>query len=500
MTRTQERAVAAMRAIGDAVTEAPPLRLPPLTAERGARRNSAWLRARWTGAAGGTGHPWRLWLAPAAAAVAVIAVAVSLVLVRTVSHEPGTRKPTRPAATGSPTVPPYYVTLGQFGWYAYAPLARTTDAGGLEIGVTATGKTLATVAAPHGLTFNVVTAAADDRTFVAGATSYAPGQQTTGNWSETWYLLRIAPGTGHVAQLSALPVPAVMGVTGVALSPDGTRLAVAYQQLPDAPAAPVSGSPALTLWSLTTGKPLRHWGTLAGQITASKPAGAGQYPFDALDTTALATALRWTSDGRDLAFAWNGAQVRVIDLAKVTSRRSDLVQASIVRVTTDPLEDGGNMLVAPPEDTPLACDLATGWSLSARAKTFTCAGSYHPPDLSKLHIRGVKPVPFPHCTKATPRVPVFVQDTQFPTGGSQTDTLAEFSACAPSASRIPTSSLGWASSDGSTVIGLLGYGFAAGNTYGIFVKGKYSAGRGSVTFTRLPLLPAALVNLAAVAW
>jgi hypothetical protein len=498
MSRTEDRAVAAMRAIGGTVTGAPPLDLPLRAAERPARRSPGLPRLPWTGEPGGIGHAWRLWLVPAAAAVAVIAVAVSLVLVRAASNDQGAPAGTGPAATGPGAVPPYYVVLGQFGWYAYAPPAPPANGGGLMVAATATGKTLATVAPPHGLTFNVVTGAADDRTFVVGATTYAPGEKSTANWAETWYLLRIAPGTGQVAQLTALPVPAVTGVTGVAVSPDGTKLAVAYQELAAA-GSPASGSPALTLWSLTTGQALRHWDTLAGQISAAKP--AGQYPFDAFDTTALATALRWTPDGSELAFAWNGAQIRVLDLGKAMSRQGDLVAASIVRVTTDPLTHGGDSPPVPPEDTPSACDPADGWSLSAGAKTFTCAGSVHAVDVAKLHIQGVTPKEHPSCTKATPRHPAIVLDRQFPSGGSESGAFAESDSCAPSASRIPTSSLGWTSSDGSTVIGLLGGGFAGGNEYGIFVRSaKYNAGRLSVKFTRLPVLPAGAVNLADAAW
>jgi hypothetical protein len=212
MTATQERAVAAMRAIGDTVTGAPPLRLParaaaaepsqlpgPAPSPRRARPDRLARPprpARPARLSGPAGRAWRLWLVPAAAAVAVVALAVSLALVRSVPKEsgasPGTGTSAVPGAGGFAGVPPYYVTLPAFGWYAYAPATPQATAAGLVIGETATGKRLATVPPPHGMTFNVVTGAADDRTFVVGATSYQPGEKTVSTiWSETWYLLRI---------------------------------------------------------------------------------------------------------------------------------------------------------------------------------------------------------------------------------------------------------------------------------------------------------------------
>jgi hypothetical protein len=494
MTRAQERAVAAMRAIGGTVTGAPPLRLPPQPA---AAQSARWARPAWSPRwARSAGRAWRLWLVPAGAAIAVVTVAVSLVLVRSsVPKEsaaapgaaaPGATVSVAPAAVGPDGVPQYYVALPQFeGWYAYAPLTGGVNsqiAVGLVIGSTATGKQLATVAPPDNLTFNVVAGAADDRTFIVGATSYSPSQQTTqANWSESWYLLRISSGQAHVAQLTKLLVPAISNVTGVAISPDGTELAVAYQQLPGPSGAPASGSPELSLWSVATGKALRHWGTLKGQITASTP--TAKYVPDALDTGALAAALRWTPDGRDLAFAWNGSEIRLLNLASQTSRQGDLGQASTLIAGIGPAYAGSGAV--------FTCDAADGWALSTGATTFTCAGSFTPANMAPVPAPGQKaPATGAACGKAAPAHLAFIQQTALSGGATELSLRAESATCISANSSGSAATLGWVSPDGSKFIGMLQTDFASDAQYGIFTEKK---------FTKLPPLPST-VSLTSVAW
>jgi WD40 repeat protein len=471
MTATQERAVAAMRAIGDTVTGAPPLRLPPHTAAS----------TRFTRLPGPTGsgwRAWRLWLVPAAAAVAVVALGVSLALVRSAPKEsallPGTASASA-GAGGSASVPPYYVMLAAFGWYAYAPLtgqASPTTQTAILVGETATGKSLATVTPPHGMTFNVVRGAADDRTFVVGATSYSPGEKTVSTiWSETWYLLRISPGTSHVARLTRLPVPSVQDVTGVALSPDGTEVAVASKQFNVLGGSSASDPPQLSLWSVATGKPLRHWAAQTGWITASTPA-AGSRPGQ-FDTTGMATGLRWTPDGGELAFAWNGSEIRLLDLSTQASRQSDLGKASryLAGIGTSYTPDGASF----------TCVAAHGWSLSSGAKTFTCAGSYTP----------ARAATGPGCGKDAPAHPAFFQVIALGGGAQELTTLAPSPYCTGTGPRTQGAGLGWSSADGSKIIGTLSNGpLVQDIKFGIFTK---------KTFTALPgLLPAG--SAASVAW
>ena len=88
---------------------------------------------------------------------------------------------------------------------------------------------------------------------------------------------------------------------GVAISPDGTELAVA-----------LAGSPAtLRIYSISTGKVLRCWSaTVPGQLAVeSASAAGGSSQFTA------ARVLRWSPDGQQLAFAWNSTAIRVLDVS-----------------------------------------------------------------------------------------------------------------------------------------------------------------------------------------
>jgi hypothetical protein len=142
--------------------------------------------------------------------------------------------------------------------------------------------------------------AADDRTFVIDTTSVTeptqPNQAPQG--THTWYLLRIAPGTRHPAELTKLPIAAPAnsaGVVGLALSPDAGTLAVLYQPGQDSLAgdsAQGAGGPfTLRTVSLATGKALRTWTAPEENTSAVVP--------DSGDDEA---GLTWTANGQTLAF------------------------------------------------------------------------------------------------------------------------------------------------------------------------------------------------------
>ena len=215
MSTVAERTRAAMDAVTSQVDSAPPLPLPPplAWAPPGPRRRWRALAPR---------RRWGAWLAPLAAAAAVIAVAVSLVAVR---GTPGGYKlvPAVSPAGAAVSFPDYYLTFSQ-------PVSDETIPVGLELRSTLTGKTLSTLQPPRGLSFAGITGAADDRTFVADAHRDPYGAFNSGGRSRTWYLVRVT-GTGSRASLTMtkLPVPATpvgTEILAIALSPDGTKLAV----------------------------------------------------------------------------------------------------------------------------------------------------------------------------------------------------------------------------------------------------------------------------------
>jgi hypothetical protein len=245
-----------MSAVADAaareIDTAPPLSLPPEPAA-GARRRRAPRR-------------WIRWAAPLTAAAAVTALAISLVLIRDIPN--GSAVPPNPAtSTGTGGVPRYYVALKQF------PGAISSQRNGIVVGDSLTGKTLATLAPPARTTFESVTAAADDRTFVVFAVTSSSGS-FTGSAKDTtltgsWYKVRLAPGTAHPAILSRLPIKPVASPAIYATVPNvevdafmdsfGTTLSASGQEI----AVPESVPPGLAVkvFSVATGQLLHEWTT-----------------------------------------------------------------------------------------------------------------------------------------------------------------------------------------------------------------------------------------------
>ena len=295
MNSIQDRISAATRAAADTVRpdNVPPLRLP---ADHPARVRP--------------GRGWAGWLAPAGAAIAVVVVIVAVVVV---VSRPGHRST---PVTNSPVAP--YVSAGQVPPYFVAVAATGTanqSPANAEVHATADGRTLATVrpSVPGG-TITAVTAVADDRTFVLAERPWAKrGVQQ--DKQGLFYLLRLGPA-GQVVSLTELPmaVPPNTTLRGLALSPDGRRLAVATQP------AGAFVVPSLTVYTVSDGA--------AHTWTAPQPGAAiGTEPDDA-------RALSWTADGRTLAFDWitNGTTLAV-RLLDVGTGGVDLLAASRQVVT-----------------------------------------------------------------------------------------------------------------------------------------------------------------------
>jgi len=317
-----EETARAMRELADTVTYAPPLRLAP---RRRARRGSGLtLRDRWV-----------LRAVPFAAAVAVIALALALVTIRDIP-DGSVVPPTSPKPTPS-GVPTYYAALIKASGEQTAPEQ-------IVIGETLTGKRVATIAPPAGTTFAGITGAADDRTFVVDTQPGSLDPESEPWQPRTWYLLRIDPGAANSATLTSLPIPetaAGTDVNAIAISPDGTELAVAQQ--PNSLSHP-DARVYLRVYSVASGAVLRSWSSAAG----------GQFfggtKYSGPDSN---LALAWIGQV-GLVFAYSKVKPgETVDGSQVTPRTVVFAQ---IRVVSFGHEPGGDLLA----DSRLARSLTTG--------------------------------------------------------------------------------------------------------------------------------------------
>lgn len=281
----EERTRAAMDAIAGLVENVPPLRLPPPEAQGAARRHRWGVRGAWS-APGLRGS----WLAPVTAAVAVLVIAIALVVVRDMPH--ARMAPPAPGISpaGAPvSFPRYYVTFSQ-------PPGDTATPVSLVLADTLTGKKLFTLPPPRGLSFAGITAAADDRTFVADAHRDPYGVTGSKGRSRWWYLVRVTgTGTGVALTMAKLPIPPTpVGtvIAGIELSPDGTKLAVTVPFTTNN-----HMSQLLRVYSVATGEVLHTWSTAPRQNPIM-----GQSLFGADPNTSLA----WVGE-HAIAFVGSGS-------------------------------------------------------------------------------------------------------------------------------------------------------------------------------------------------
>ncbi len=301
MTPTlEERVRAAARAAANTVApdSVPPLRLPSgepgRSRSRGGSRSSAW--------------SWPRRLAPLAAALAVVALAIVMVSLRNTVRHPAASPGPAPLAYGAVTTGPpaaSYVASGLVPRYFVSIEAhgnpRSNPPSYAVVRSTATGAALGTVLPPAaGGTIVAATAAADDKTFVLEEQPRASSGASQSLEPCTFYLFRLG-ASGHPGALTRLPVSVPRGamVTGLALSPDGSRLAIAVQ--PDFGQAE-PGLQQIRLYSLSTGT-MRTWSAASGSIDAG--------PYDV-------GSLSWTADEQTLALDWENSRgdlvVRLLNL------------------------------------------------------------------------------------------------------------------------------------------------------------------------------------------
>jgi len=183
---------------------------------------------------------WPVWGAPLAAAAAVLAiVAGTLTAIRMTS---GTSAQPPATSASSARLPAYYAVTVSGDVVSYTSggtqYGSSVLGRSIQIRATATGKLVATVSPPAPYNnFPVLTGTADGRTFVFGAERYwgfrGARNPLTGALDPAaplkFVLLRVGPdGRAHWSEL-VVPLTVLPGEQpSIALSPDGTKLAVAY--------------------------------------------------------------------------------------------------------------------------------------------------------------------------------------------------------------------------------------------------------------------------------
>jgi hypothetical protein len=238
------------------------------------------------------------WIAPMAAAAAIVIVVAGSAAVGSWLARSGNSQSGNPAAPQQRSsadsftgVPPYYVAVEN-------PSLAVVRA-------TATGAALASITTRT--PFVGVTGAADDRTFVLDAQRQVVGATVQWLGQPEFSLLRLS-AAGAEESFTRLTIPALpqgTAVTGLALSPDGTKLAVEVD-------SGHNGQPGLLeirIYTLATGA-FRTWST-RGSDDPVDPGGFTGSGVDGSET------ISW-ADSTTLAFDWGNQTyigVRLLDTA-----------------------------------------------------------------------------------------------------------------------------------------------------------------------------------------
>jgi hypothetical protein len=246
---------------------------------------------------------WSAWMAPVTAAAVVVALAITVVALREVRNEPSvppasSAHPGTGATAAAAVAPKYYAALDDPSGTAFND-KETTRPVDVVVGDTSTGKRIATVTPPQGQTFAGLTAAADDRTFVLATESLPVSLGIPSAAPVAWYLLRLAPGSAHPVTLTSLPIPGQptgTQVSGIALSPNGSELAVMFQR-GEWVYSGKTGPLTLSVYSVRTGQALHTW----TQQTKGFPAGYGWYWGRYSNSS-----ITWLTGGHTLAFVDGG--------------------------------------------------------------------------------------------------------------------------------------------------------------------------------------------------
>ena len=353
------------------------------------------------------------------------------------------------------------------------------NAARLIVRATATGAVVATVGTPRGTTAATVYGSGNGQVFAVATT---PVLRDPGG-GQVYYLLRLRSGVPAPLQRLSVGRAVGPGPTAVALSPDGSKIAMALT----ARTYPPNPQP-LILYSTATGAVLRTWTVSSGIISAADPMASvspGQ--------EALGPDMRWTADGQGLAFAFHAnaapgkqgygyARAASIRLLEVTAPGGDLIRASRELLVAVP-----GYSYNPGNGIGQQCLVSHGWSVSADGPGFSCAAQFTVPGR-----QGPGTVPSVECPgrpavgPATQQQVIlgFYRQFRLPDGsGTQ---MTTFGLCP--AATADDIELAWGSPNGAVVLGNL-------DSLGHVMFGLFSAG----SFRALPPPPAG-IPLASIAW
>jgi len=291
--------------------------LPPLRLDESAGRQGLARRIR------------PAWFAPLAAAAAVVVIVVGSVAVGSWLARSGNGQSSKPgavrqgAAVGAYAgVPAYYVAVDN-------PSLAVVRA-------TATGATLATITTRT--PFVGVTGAADDQTFVLDAQRQVVGGTVHWLGQPAFYLLRLSASGAEESftRLASPALPEGIAVTGLALSPDGSKLAVEA----DSGRYGQPGLLEIRVYTLATGA-FRTWST-HGSDDPVDPSGFTGSGVDGSQT------ISWTADSRTLAFDWGNQSYLGVRLLDTTASGDDLIADSRLAVLEMNFKSQGAFPVGPP--------------------------------------------------------------------------------------------------------------------------------------------------------
>jgi hypothetical protein len=230
--------------------------------------------------------------------------------------------------------------------------------------LTENGATLATIrpSLPGG-TVVTVTAAGDDRTFVLA-------EQGRDRKAVTFYQVRLG-SSGRPGVPTRLPMSVAAGqlVTGLALSPDGTRLAIAVE--------PGGDVQQIRLYAVSGG-PARIWSATGGSIGGFS----------------RARSLSWPPSQRTLAFNWLVHTTRSVRLLDLGTAGGNLLAASRPAVTVGDTAPKGKPLygcqadmILTPDGSAIVCP-SSGIRNTAKDGTITYSAGY--PEFSALTGRVIR--------------------------------------------------------------------------------------------------------------